>query len=99
MQMAPINWRAVCMRARAGKRSTGMQAREAAQQLAWKYGHFRQAKTGLLDAFFEAYFPYEDKGMAFYDWVDNVYDPDEVTRAFQAKGWAVRLTDTILRRE
>ena len=74
-------------------------AREAAQQLAWKYGHVRQAKTGLLDAFFEAYFPYEDQGMAFYDWVDNVYDPDEVTRAFQAKGWAVRLTDTILRRE
>ncbi|HAG24815.1 MAG TPA: protein tyrosine phosphatase, partial [Alphaproteobacteria bacterium] len=57
-------------------------------QLAWKYGHVRQAKTGLLDAFFEAYFPYEDQGMAFYDWVDNVYDPDEVTRAFQAKGWA-----------
>ena len=44
-------------------------------------------------------FPYEDQGMAFYDWVDNVYDPDEVTRAFQAKGWAVRLTDKILRRE
>ena len=74
-------------------------AREAAQQLALKYGHVRQAKTGLLDAFFEAYFPYEDQGMVFYDWVDNVYDPDEVTRAFQAKGWAVRLTDTILRRE
>ena len=74
-------------------------AREAARQLAWKYGHVRQAKTGLLDAFFEAYLPYEDQGMAFYNWVDDVYDPDEVTRTFQAKGWAVRLTDTILRRE
>ena len=43
--------------------------------------------------------PFEDKGMAFFDWVDNIYDPDEVTRNFQAKGWAVRLTDSILHRE
>ena len=77
----------------------GRPAREAAGQLAWKYGHVKQAKTGLLDAFFQAYIPYEDQGMAFYDWVDTVYDPDEVTRNFQAKGWAVRLTDSILHRE
>ena len=74
-------------------------AREAATQLAWKFGHVKQAKTGLLDAFLAAYMPYEDQGMDFFDWVDNVYDPDEVTRNFQAKGWAVRLTDSILRRE
>ena len=73
--------------------------REAALQLAWKYGHVKQAKTGLLDAFFAAYRPYEDQGMDFFDWVDSIYDPDEVTRNFQAKGWAVRLTDSILRRE
>ena len=73
--------------------------REAAAQLAWKYGHVKQAKTGLLDAFFAAYMPYEDQGMDFFDWVDSIYDPDEVTRNFQAKGWAVRLTDSILRRE
>ena len=74
-------------------------AREAAMQLAWKYGHVKQAKTGLLDAFLAAYMPYEDQGMDFFDWVDNIYDPDQVTREFQAKGWAVRLTDSILRRE
>lgn len=74
-------------------------AREAAKQLAWKYGHVKQAKTGLLDAFFAAYFPYEDRGMAFFDWVDEIYDPDEITRDFKAKGWAVRLTDSILHRE
>ena len=73
--------------------------REAAAQLAWKYGHVKQAKTGLLDAFFAAYIPYEDQGMDFFDWVNTIYDPDEVTRNFQAKGWAVRLTDSILRRE
>lgn len=74
-------------------------ARQAAAQLAWKYGHVKQAKTGLLDAFFAAYFPYEDRGMAFFDWVDNVYDPEQITRDFKAKGWAVRLTDNILSRE
>ena len=73
--------------------------REAAAQLAWKYGHVKQAKTGLLDAFFAAYMPYEDQGMDFFDWVDSIYDPDEVTRNFKAKGWALRLTDSILRRE
>ena len=74
-------------------------AREAAKQLAWKYGHVKQAKTGLLDAFFAAYFPYEDRGIAFFDWVDEIYDPDAITRDFKAKGWAVRLTDSILQRE
>jgi len=77
----------------------GRPAREAAGQLALKYGHVKQAKTGLLDAFFAAYYPYEDEGMAFFDWVDNVYDPEELTRQFKARSWAVRLTDSILRRE
>lgn len=76
-----------------------MPAREAAKQLAWKYGHFKQAKTGLLDAFFAAYFPFEDQGMAFFDWIDDIYDPTAVASEFTAKGWAVRLTDSILHRE
>ena len=71
----------------------------AMQQLAWKYGHVKAAKTGLLDAFFAAYLPYEKDGMAFYDWVDQIYDPATLTAQFQSQGWADRLTDTILRRE
>jgi len=71
----------------------------AMQQLAWKYGHVKAAKTGLLDAFFAAYLHYEKDGLAFYDWVDQVYDPDTLTAQFQTQGWAVRLTDTILLRE
>ena len=74
-------------------------ARVAMAQLAWKYGHVKAAKTGLLDAFFAAYIPYEDQGMAFFDWVETVYDPDALAAIFMAQGWAVRLTDTILRRE
>ena len=74
-------------------------AREAAKQLAWKYGHVKQAKTGLLDVFFKAYFPYEDQGMDFYDWVDNVYDPEVMLAEFRSQGWADRLIDSVLRRE
>ena len=65
----------------------------------WKYGHLRAAKTGLLDTFFAAYIPYEDQGMGFFDWVETVYDPDALAANFMAQRWAVRLTDTILRRE
>jgi uncharacterized protein (TIGR01244 family) len=71
----------------------------AMQQLAWKYGHVKAAKTGLLDAFFAAYLPYEQDGMPFYEWIDTIYDPDDLAQRFTAQGWAVRLTDTILRRE
>ncbi|MGB1367556.1 MAG: fused DSP-PTPase phosphatase/NAD kinase-like protein, partial [Candidatus Puniceispirillaceae bacterium] len=44
---------------------------EAMKQLSLRYLHVRQAKTGMLDSFFEAYAPYEAKGMAFFDWVDT----------------------------
>ena len=64
-----------------------------------KYLHVKQAKTGLLDRFLEAYIPYEAEGMAFFDWVDNIYDPDTLQAEFMAEGWANRLVDDILRRE
>ena len=74
-------------------------ARDALSQLSFKYLHVKQAKTGMLDAFLQSYIPYEDKGMAFFDWVDMIYDPDTLHKTFMAKGWAVRLVDDILRRE
>ena len=55
-------------------------------------------KTGLIDAFF-IYLPYEDQGMAFFDWVETIYDPQDLAASFEARSWAIRLTDTILRRE
>ena len=72
---------------------------EAMQQLSFKYLHVKQAKTGLLDAFFAAYAPFEAEGMAFFDWVETVYDPARLTDEFLAAGWASRLVDDILRRE
>ena len=55
---------------------------EAAEQLSFRYLHVKQAKTGLLDAFLVAYAPYEAEGMGFFDWVDNVYDPEQLQAEF-----------------
>lgn len=74
-------------------------ARTALEQLSFKYLHVKQAKTGLLDAFLSAYIPYEDKGMPFYQWVEEIYDPVALQESFMTKGWANRLVDDILKRE
>jgi protein tyrosine/serine phosphatase len=78
----------------------GVPLPEAKGELSLRYGHFRQADTGVLDRFFERYL--EDNArqpMPFMQWVDTVYDPDELKRTFRASGWARRLVDQVLRRE
>lgn len=78
----------------------GTPVEEARAQLSLKFGHIRQADTGILDYFFECYLEADRKQpIAFFDWVENVYDPDEVKRTFQASGWANVITNRLLRRE
>jgi protein tyrosine/serine phosphatase len=78
----------------------GRPVAEAKQQLALKYGHVRLAKTGMLDAFLEAYErDGEAKGMAFLDWVEQAYDPAKVEAEFHAGFWSSLLIDKVLRRE
>ena len=72
---------------------------EAARQLSFRYLHVKQAKTGLLDAFFAAYAPHEAKGMTFFDWIDQIYDPDKLQAEFLSSSWADRLVDQLLKRE
>lgn len=72
----------------------------AKRELSWRYGHIRQSDTGVLDAFFERYLAdTKDRPMPFFEWVETVYDPDEVKNTFVAKGWANRIVNDILRRE
>lgn len=72
----------------------------AIRELSLKYGHFRRADTGILDYFFERYIADNAKEpMPFFDWVETVYDPDELKRSFHASGWANRLVNGILKRE
>lgn len=72
----------------------------AKQELSLRYGHIRQADTGVLDYFFERYLEYNARQpIGFFEWVDTVYDADELKRSFQSQGWANRVVDTVLRRE
>lgn len=55
-------------------------------QLSWRWGHVKQAKTGMLDFFFESYLAdARARPMPFRQWVDEVYDPVAVKRAFMAR--------------
>ena len=82
----------------------GVPVAEAKAQLALKYGHIRQSDTGILDYFFERYLADAAlRPMPFFDWVEQVYDAEELKRSFQAqgwaKGWANLITNKLLRRE
>jgi protein tyrosine phosphatase (PTP) superfamily phosphohydrolase (DUF442 family) len=78
----------------------GTPIEEAKRQLSLKYGHIRQADTGILDYFFEKYLEdTKDRAMPFFEWVDTMYDPIELRATFRSKGWANRIVDTVLRRE
>ena len=78
----------------------GVPMADAKRELSLRYGHIRQSDTGILDAFFERYLrDTEQRPMAFFDWVDQVYDPAELKSSFVAKGWANRIVNGVLRRE
>lgn len=78
----------------------GVPIAEAKNELSLKYGHFRQADTGILDYFFERYLAdTAENQMPFIEWAETVYDPDELKSTFRAKGWANRIVDTVLKRE
>ena len=78
----------------------GRPVAEAKAQLALKFGHIRQSDTGILDYMFERYLADATASpIAFFDWVETRYDPDEVEATFKAKGWANVLVNKVLRRE
>lgn len=78
----------------------GVPVAEARGQLALRFGHIRQSDTGILDYFFERYLADAvERPIEFFEWVEHVYDPDELKRSFEAKGWANVITNTLLRRE
>jgi protein tyrosine phosphatase (PTP) superfamily phosphohydrolase (DUF442 family) len=70
------------------------------RHLSLRFGHIRQADTGILDHFFETYLQYDaEHRIAFYDWVERVYDPEAVHRTFHSNSIANRIVDSVLRRE
>ncbi len=78
----------------------GVPIAEAKRELSLRYGHIRQADTGILDYFFERYLEHaQHDPIDFFAWVDQHYDPEEVRQSFHANRWANRLVNGILRRE
>lgn len=73
---------------------------EAIKQLSLRFGHIKQANTGIIDYFFERYMADNAREpIAFFDWVETVYDPDEMRSTFKSNSFANRLVDRILKRE
>jgi protein tyrosine/serine phosphatase len=78
----------------------GASVADARRELGLRYGHFRQAKTGILDAFLDAFEREgEAKGLSFEEWARDVYDPEAVTKGFKTGLWSTLVADRLLRRE
>jgi protein tyrosine/serine phosphatase len=77
----------------------GGTAREALQQLSLRFGHIRQAKCGILDAFFLHYQREAEGRKPFLDWVQQDYDAAALKRDFHANGLASFLNDWVLAHE
>lgn len=78
----------------------GVPLHRAMDQLSLRFGHVRQAKTGVIDFFYEEYQRAEaESGIGFRDWIETVYQRDTLNAAFK-ESWAARiLVDKVLRRE
>jgi protein tyrosine/serine phosphatase len=74
----------------------GGTARDALRQLSWRFGHVRQAKTGILDAFFLHYQREGEGRKPFLDWVREDYDEAALRRNFRANGLASFINDWVL---
>ena len=77
----------------------GGSARDALRQLAWRFGHIRQARTGILDAFFLHYQREGEGRKPFLDWVREDYDEAALRRNFHANGLASFINDWVLAHE
>lgn len=77
----------------------GGTARDALRQLSLRYGHIRQARTGILDAFFLRWQREGEGRKAFLDWVREDYDETALRRDFHANGLASFINDWVLAHE
>jgi protein tyrosine/serine phosphatase len=72
---------------------------DALRQLSWRFGHIKQAKTGILDAFFLLYQREGEGRKPFLDWVRDDYDEAALRRDFHANGLASFINDWVLAHE
>ncbi len=73
---------------------------EAVEQLSFDYLHVKQGKTGVLDAFFDAYRQFNAvTPKPFLDWVAEDYDREAVKARFMESFESRLNIDKLLRRE
>lgn len=78
----------------------GVPIEKAMEQLSLRYGHVKQARTGVIDHFFGTYArEAAGKGIPFREWLETSYDAKALEAEFREKGWARLLVDSVLRRE
>lgn len=77
----------------------GASVKRAVAQLSPRFGHIKQGKTGVLDAFFETYLAETREEIPLLGWVKTHYDRDRIQRAFKSAGGGDFLTESLLRRE
>jgi protein tyrosine/serine phosphatase len=77
----------------------GGSASDALRQLSWRFGHIRQARTGILDAFFLRWQRDGEGRKPFLDWVREDYDEAALRRDFHANGLASFINDWVLAHE
>lgn len=77
----------------------GGTAAAALAHLSWRYGHVKQARTGILDAFILRYQREGEGRKSFLDWVREDYDEAALKRDFHANGLASFVNDWILAHE
>lgn len=78
----------------------GEPVERALRHLSWRYGHVRQAKTGILDFVLERYLADNAKApVDLVSWAETVYDPPALKAAFMSQWWANMLVDRLWRRE
>ena len=77
----------------------GGTARDALRQLSIRFGHIRQARTGILDAFFLRWQREGEGRKPFLDWVCEDYDEAALRRDFHANGLASFINDWVLAHE
>jgi protein tyrosine phosphatase (PTP) superfamily phosphohydrolase (DUF442 family) len=73
---------------------------QAIKELSLRYGHIKQARTGVLDAVVQAYIRHASlEPVDFLKWTETHYDAQAVTADFRPRSWANTLVDGIRCRE
>lgn len=78
----------------------GHRVEDAMAELNWRYGHFKGAKTGILDFFLASYVARNARSpIGFLEWVDTEYNRDALEASFHEEGWSSLIVDKVLHRE